>query len=766
MRSTHGALLLRCLIAWWCAHLPGGVFALDWDEENAFCYMSHQGMVELMDHRWAGLAQWLHVLCSTLLVHVLTPYGLTKHYIIANGGPQGSTATVGTYTGEGIIRTAFHRAIMLAEVDPQTLDPHRSRVATSLLPLPHDPCEKYIELGSSDDRRPMAGNAATLAHLVKTMCVACWAVGGAVNASKLQAFHVSSRAGRLVYQSGTVDTELGPISFGTSELCFVKIPLLMGELPGSKLEAVRERLLRILAVVLRLQPSYSLVRRILLAFGISQLDYVAEAMPLPAGALQKCQAAIDRVATAALALPRSALKVALYCPISAGGFGVPCLRTRCQLRYVDSMHWALNSRNHLISHAMRWFVKNYAVLQLAHNDLVHLHDILGAHGLEFRLVADKGHQEATVHRTVLSAYAGGPIILVSDGSATRDVLSWGAAVVSPTTGVIATASCGVRVLAGYSWAAEWCGKLEALRLAHAIGISSADCRWAVADNISAILGPDGGSPSRSHWLDLVRLEYARLTAGTAIEELFTPAAHNTGLRDCMALWQEMCDRLAAAGALQATTHTYPFADVLHDSAVLYWKDHLVVNVRHAMDHVYRQAHPGPYKATVLPESDSGALSAWGALLHQARVPRAALRWVYWLRFTIGHHHHDHAAVLCPYCLVPCAHWGLHLQRACPVVAGAVLYAFRTLVRGLGTVEWQSVTECVVDGISWSLRPDTEPWTATLPSRRVVTWSGLLWASGKPPLSGDRRQSYMVHKLRWTFLVPLPGKVTQTTSLRR
>jgi hypothetical protein len=71
------------------------VFAVDWDEENAFCNMSHEGMEELTRATTDGMAEWLVALCKSLQVHVQTPYGLSAAYTISHGGPQGNTATVG-----------------------------------------------------------------------------------------------------------------------------------------------------------------------------------------------------------------------------------------------------------------------------------------------------------------------------------------------------------------------------------------------------------------------------------------------------------------------------------------------------------------------------------------------------------------------------------------------------------------------------------------------------------------------------------------------
>ena len=309
-------------------------------------------------------------------------------------------------------------------------------------------------------------------------------------------------------------------------------------------------------------------------------------------------------------------------------------------------------------------------------------------------------------------------------------------------GVLATACSGVRVHVGYSWAAEWCGKLEVVRLAQAVGVPSSAWRWAVADNLSAILGPDGGRPSRAWWVDRVRQEYARLVAATPLEEGFTPAAHNTGFVDTVAQWQSQCDDLAREGVALAMGDTHPFGDVLNGCVLLFWNDLLVVNIRHTMDLLYARAHPGPYHHTILPARDPGAMGAWATLVHDARLPREGLQWAYWLRFAAGHHQHTHDAVLCPYCLVPCSHWGLHLQRACPVAAGAVLFAFRAAMQCYGDVHWESPVSCTVGRVRWALLSDAGPWGRDLPAERVVTWSGLVWVATSRSLASSVRQDCM------------------------
>ena len=88
--------------------------------------------------------------------------------------------------------------------------------------------------------------------------------------------------------------------------------------------------------------------------------------------------------------------------------------------------------------------------------------------------------------------------------------------------VLGTVSDGVFVDIATSWAAEWCGKLAGVSLATTFGVPDACRVWAVAHNVAAVLGVDGGRPSASHVVDLIRLAYASATSTSPLQEGFTP----------------------------------------------------------------------------------------------------------------------------------------------------------------------------------------------------------------------------------------------------
>ena len=65
--------------------------------------------------------------------------------------------------------------------------------------------------------------------------------------------------------------------------------------------------------------------------------------------------------------------------------------------------------------------------------------------------------------SIYRPYSGGPAMLISDGSASTHRIGWGA-IVADCSGILASAYAGVQCDVGYSFAAEWAGKWEAVLL--------------------------------------------------------------------------------------------------------------------------------------------------------------------------------------------------------------------------------------------------------------------------------------------------------------
>lgn len=113
---------------------------------------------------------------------------------------------------------------------------------------------------------------------------------------------------------------------------------------------ILRKLATIHASICRLRPHYILALRVALAFAISRLDFLYDAIPPPPVGLPSLQLAVNNLLTAALGVPRNFPKILLHAPLATGGFGVPHLARRFQLRYVTGVFQALNSRNALVRH--------------------------------------------------------------------------------------------------------------------------------------------------------------------------------------------------------------------------------------------------------------------------------------------------------------------------------------------------------------------------------------------------------------------------------
>ncbi len=81
------------------------------------------------------------------------------------------------------------------------------------------------------------------------------------------------------------------------------------------------RLRLILSGAARLQPSYILALRIVVAFAISKLDFIHDSVPPVQSRLLPIQRAADAVLSSALRIPKSTPKAFLHAPLRSGGFG-------------------------------------------------------------------------------------------------------------------------------------------------------------------------------------------------------------------------------------------------------------------------------------------------------------------------------------------------------------------------------------------------------------------------------------------------------------
>jgi hypothetical protein len=166
---------------------------------------------------------------------------------------------------------------------------------------------------------------------------------------------------------------------------------------------------------------------------------------------------------------------------------------RFQLRFAQGLLKALNSRNHLVRHTVRAAYNSSLSLN---GDMDAFREMCRKWDVSVFEVPCTDVRPTTPSTVVQRPWAGGDVILVSDGSAPDGWLGWGA-LVADDRGVLATVADGVVCDVAYSWAAEWAGKWAAVKLATHLGIPLSYVRWSIADNLSAVIGGDGGRPSQS-----------------------------------------------------------------------------------------------------------------------------------------------------------------------------------------------------------------------------------------------------------------------------
>jgi hypothetical protein len=226
---------------------------------------------------------------------------------------------------------------------------------------------------------------------------------------------------------------------------------------------------RIRRAIRQHRPCYALSLRVVLAYGVSTIDAVSSAAPVRDSSVTPLQRAVDSAITAALLVPKQVPKVFLYAPLRHGGFGAPCLATRCALRYLQGVCRAATSRSSLVRHSILHLLDRPQLLPLASNDVHTFHTLCERWDLRLLRPPCGLLSPALPIIVTLRAYSGGPVLLVSDGSAPTGCLGWGA-VVADSAGVLATAYAGVQCDVSYSYAAEWVGKLAAAHLAEHLGI--------------------------------------------------------------------------------------------------------------------------------------------------------------------------------------------------------------------------------------------------------------------------------------------------------
>ena len=183
--------------------------------------------------------------------------------------------------------------------------------------------------------------------------VTCAAACGSLQVGKLKVSRLVLRNRQLHYAPGSLPTTPGPLPLQSGGFMLTGIPLVMGEHLTPQIAKAEASLAKIERALYHLRPAYVLVLRIVLAYVVSVLDYVYEAMPPCPTRVRRTQPVVDKVPTEALRVPRNVPRALLWMPVAGGGFGFPRLDSRMCLRHVLGYLRAMDSRSVLVRENIR-----------------------------------------------------------------------------------------------------------------------------------------------------------------------------------------------------------------------------------------------------------------------------------------------------------------------------------------------------------------------------------------------------------------------------
>ena len=295
-----------------------------------------------------SLSPWLQRLYDGLHVWVASPYGLAGPYKLSHSGAQGDSQGVGCFSKVSEKRSEYLRHAVREGLYPKNGRPGAPDPASYVPQQPAAPHGFLPEVAFSDDRRHLALSGWGLAWLMGICAVTCAAACGSVQVGKLKVYRLFLRHRRLHYASGTLPTTLGPLQLQSGGFMLTGIPVVMGEYPAPQVAKAEASLAKVGRALYRLRPAYVLVLRIVLAYVVSALNYIYDAMPPCPTRLRRTQRAVDRVLTRALRVPRNVPRALLWMPVPSGGFGFPHLYSRMRLRHVRGYLRAMDSRSVLV----------------------------------------------------------------------------------------------------------------------------------------------------------------------------------------------------------------------------------------------------------------------------------------------------------------------------------------------------------------------------------------------------------------------------------
>ena len=182
------------------------------------------------------------------------------------------------------------------------------------------------EVGFSNDHRHFVLSGWGLALLMGMCAVACAAACGSAQACKLMV-QPTACGRRTWYVCKAHCPPRSPLHQLVEGFRLTRVLLVMGDQPREQLANAEANLGKVRRTLGALWPASLLVPRVVLAFVVSTLHYVYEAMP-PHPWLRKVQEALDRGLARALQAPRNVPCALSWTPPDHGGLGVPHLYTR------------------------------------------------------------------------------------------------------------------------------------------------------------------------------------------------------------------------------------------------------------------------------------------------------------------------------------------------------------------------------------------------------------------------------------------------------
>ena len=448
------------------------------------------------------------------------------------------------------------------------------------------------------------------------------------------------------------------------------VPLVVGDAPAEPRHRFQAALRGLHRSVLRHQPSFLLILRLLLVYAVPIIDLVFEAMSAREQWLASEQVLVHRIILESLGICQSLLLNVLYGGAGNPRFFTPLLYELSKLRYIKGIYSCINSRSAL-AHGMTRHVLHSDLPRPMRRDWDSAREWLQEYWLQI-VPADSPLLSPTAVETNVLRQMQGPVIVITPGSQAEQARGWAVVLMDPV-GIVASAHSGALIWCGFSTAAAWCAKELALWLLQTLDIAPKDLCGIIADNLASSFGTTGGSPSHCVWVDAMRRHYGSSLANGPIKEFYVPAQHDMRRLDLVAGWQAEADPLAKAGLRLARARVIPIPSLLGDLHLLHCEGRLVCNLVSTLDALYTQTCQ-----ECAPSPHGYDTACCERCLLTYLLPNRALNFASCLRMAPNTHVSPKADLHCYLCRAPCHSWGQHLYSDCMSAALACLHGFKTL----------------------------------------------------------------------------------------